>query len=95
MYLRHLQLGDFRNWERVDLALRPGPTVFVGRNGEGKTNLVEAVGYLATMGSHRVSGDAPLVRHGAAQAVVRAALRNQFGGHAVHAVQTQEAEHPA
>ena len=53
----------------------PGPTVFVGRNGEGKTNLVEAVGYLATMGSHRVSSDAPLVRHGDAQAVVRAALR--------------------
>ena len=49
--------------------------MFVGRNGEGKTNLVEAVGYLATMSSHRVSSDAPLVRHGAAQAVVRAALR--------------------
>ena len=77
MYLRHLQLGSFRNWDRVDLALRPGPTVFVGRNGEGKTNLVEAVGYLATMGSHRVSADAPLVRHGAAQAIVRAALRRE------------------
>jgi DNA replication and repair protein RecF len=75
VYLRHLQVGDFRSWERVDLALGPGPTVFVGRNGEGKTNLVEAVGYLATMSSHRVSGDAPLVRHGAGQAVVRAALR--------------------
>ncbi|MGR6966698.1 DNA replication/repair protein RecF [Geodermatophilus sp. URMC 61] len=77
MYLRHLQLGSFRNWDRVDLALRPGPTVLVGRNGEGKTNLVEAVGYLATMGSHRVSGDAPLVRQGASQAVVRAALRRE------------------
>ena len=75
MYVRHLQLGSFRSWERVDLALGPGPTVFVGRNGEGKTNLVEAVGYLATMSSHRVSSDAPLVRHGDAQAVVRAALR--------------------
>ena len=75
MYLRHLQVGSFRNWERLDLALRPGPTVLVGRNGEGKTNLVEAVGYLATMSSHRVSTDAPLVRHGDAQAVVRAALR--------------------
>jgi DNA replication and repair protein RecF len=75
MYVRHLQVGSFRNWERVDLALGPGPTVFVGRNGEGKTNLVEAVGYLATMSSHRVSSDAPLVRHGDAQAVVRAALR--------------------
>jgi DNA replication and repair protein RecF len=77
VYLRHLQLASFRNWDRVDLALRPGPTVFVGRNGEGKTNLVEAVGYLATMSSHRVSGDAPLVRQGASQAVVRAALRRE------------------
>ena len=75
MYVRHLQLGSFRSWERVDFALGPGPTVFVGRNGEGKTNIVEAVGYLATMSSHRVSSDAPLVRHGDTQAVVRAALR--------------------
>ena len=77
MYVRHLPLGSFRSWERMDLALGPGPTVLVGRNGEGKTNLVEAVGYLATMGSHRVSGDAPLVRQGASQAVVRAALRRE------------------
>jgi DNA replication and repair protein RecF len=75
VYLRHLQLGSFRNWDRVDLALGPGPVVLVGRNGEGKTNVVEAVGYLATLGSHRVSSDAPLVRTGADQAVVRAALR--------------------
>jgi DNA replication and repair protein RecF len=77
VYLRHLQLGSFRNWDRVDLALGPGPVVLVGRNGEGKTNLVEAVGYLATLGSHRVSTDAPLVRTGAEQAVVRAALRRE------------------
>src|SRR3954467_11304066 len=75
MYVRHLQVGSFRSWERVDLALGPGPTVFVGRNGEGKTNLVEAVGYLATLSSHRVATDTPLVRQGDAQAVVRAALR--------------------
>ncbi|MCZ2822984.1 MULTISPECIES: DNA replication/repair protein RecF [unclassified Modestobacter] len=75
MYLRHLQVGHFRSWESADLALTPGPTVLVGRNGQGKTNLVEAVGYLATLGSHRVSSDAPLVQHGATQAVVRAALR--------------------
>src|ERR671920_63366 len=77
MYLRHLQLGSFRIWERVDLALGPGPVVLVGRNGEGKTNLVEAVGYLATLSSHRVSSDAPLVRTGAEQAVIRAALRRE------------------
>jgi len=74
VYVRHLQLGSFRSWERVDVALGPGPTVFVGRNGEGKTNLVEAVGYLATLGSHRVAGDAPLVRRGAERAVARATV---------------------
>lgn len=46
----------------------------MGRNGQGKTNLVEAVGYLATLGSHRVSSDAPLVRAGAEQAIVRGAV---------------------
>jgi DNA replication and repair protein RecF len=75
VYVRHLQVGQFRSWETADLALTPGPTVLVGRNGQGKTNLLEAVGYLATLSSHRVSTDGPLVRHGAAQAVVRAALR--------------------
>jgi len=60
VYLRHLPLVGFRSWEKVDLALRPGPTVVVGRNGEGKTNLVEAVGYLATLASHRVATDAPI-----------------------------------
>ncbi|MQA33437.1 DNA replication/repair protein RecF [Modestobacter roseus] len=77
MYVRHLQVAQFRSWEAADLPLTPGPTVLVGRNGQGKTNLVEAVGYLATLGSHRVSADAPLVRHGAEQAIVRAALRRQ------------------
>ena len=51
---------------------RPGVTSFVGPNGQGKTNLVEALGYLATLDSHRVSTDAPLVRFGAERAVVRA-----------------------
>lgn len=72
MHLRHLRLHDFRNWGAAELALEPGPVVFVGPNGQGKTNLVEAVGYLATLGSHRVATDAPLVRHGADRAVVRA-----------------------
>jgi DNA replication and repair protein RecF len=74
VYVRHLSLVDFRSWERVELPLGPGSTVLVGRNGSGKTNLVEAVGFLATLGSHRVSGDAPLIRRGCAQAVVRAAV---------------------
>ena len=72
MHLRHLVLHDFRSWAAADLAFEPGPVVFVGPNGQGKTNLVEAVGYLATLGSHRVATDAPLVRQGAEQAVIRA-----------------------
>ena len=72
MHLRQLVLHDFRSWASADLAMQPGPVVFVGPNGQGKTNLVEAVGYLATLGSHRVATDAPLVRQGAGQAVIRA-----------------------
>ncbi|MGQ0575952.1 MAG: DNA replication/repair protein RecF [Pseudonocardia sp.] len=74
MHLRRLAVADFRSWESADLALQPGVTVLVGPNGVGKTNLVEAAGYVATLGSHRVATDAPLIRHGAAQAVVRAVV---------------------
>ncbi|QFU85242.1 DNA replication/repair protein RecF [Amycolatopsis sp. YIM 10] len=76
MYLRHLQVTDFRSWEHADLPLEPGPTVLVGQNGRGKTNLIEAIGYAATLGSHRVATDAPLVRHGQERALVRVAVVN-------------------
>ncbi len=71
MYVDHLQLADFRSYEAVDVALGPGVTTFVGANGQGKTNLVEAVEYVSTLGSHRVSADQPLVRAGAERAIVR------------------------
>ncbi|OLT11952.1 DNA replication/repair protein RecF [Pseudonocardia sp. CNS-139] len=71
MHLRRLAVSDFRSWESAELELEPGVTVLVGPNGVGKTNLVEAAGYLATLGSHRVATDAPLVRRGAERAVVR------------------------
>ncbi|MEW1958938.1 DNA replication/repair protein RecF [Kineococcus sp. NPDC059986] len=74
MHVAHLSLVDYRSYESLELDLRPGTTTFVGLNGQGKTNLVEAIGYVATLGSHRVSGDAPLVRQGAPRAVVRAEL---------------------
>ncbi|MDL5154846.1 DNA replication/repair protein RecF [Actinomycetospora termitidis] len=76
MYVRELSVTDFRSWAQADLSFAPGVSVLVGANGQGKTNLVEAVGYLATLGSHRVSSDAPLVRRGAAAAHVRATVVN-------------------
>lgn len=74
MYLRHLSLGDFRSYRTAEVALSPGVSTLVGLNGVGKTNLVEAVGYLASLGSHRVAQDAPLVRFGAERAIVRGAV---------------------
>jgi len=70
MYVAHLHLTDFRSYPHVELALAPGITAFVGPNGQGKTNLVEAVGYVATLSSHRVPTDAAMVRAGTARAVV-------------------------
>ncbi|MBB3157556.1 DNA replication and repair protein RecF [Microbacterium proteolyticum] len=74
MIVEQLGLKDFRNYAEADVSLSPGANVFIGRNGQGKTNLVEAVAYLATLGSHRVSNDAPLVRDGTDAAIVRARL---------------------
>lgn len=74
MRLRHLSLVDFRSYESAEVDLKPGVTTFVGLNGQGKTNLVEAVGYLASLGSHRVANDGPLVRFGAERAYIRAAV---------------------
>jgi DNA replication and repair protein RecF len=71
MYVRRVELTDFRSYERVAVDLDPGVAVLVGQNGVGKTNLVEALGYVATLDSHRVATDAPLVRAGAASAVIR------------------------
>ncbi|CAD5137453.1 DNA replication and repair protein RecF [Microbacterium sp. Nx66] len=74
MIVEHLSLVDFRNYATAELALHRGPNVLVGRNGQGKTNLAEAVVFLATLGSHRVSSDAPMVRDGQEFAVIRARL---------------------
>ena len=74
MYVRRLDLVDFRSYERVGVDLEPGPNVLIGPNGVGKTNLVEALGYVATLDSHRVATDAPLVRMGASSAVIRCAV---------------------
>ena len=75
MYVEHLSLSDFRCYSSAEVPLSDGVNVFVGQNGQGKTNLVEAVEYLSTLSSHRVSNDAPLVRAGATQAIARARVR--------------------
>lgn len=75
MYVTHLHLVDYRSYAEIEVPLQPGVCVFVGANGQGKTNLVEAVEYLATLTSHRVAADAPLVRAGAERATVRARVQ--------------------
>jgi len=74
LHVAHLSLHDFRSYADLEVALEPGVTAFLGRNGQGKTNVVEAIDYIARLSSHRGASDAPLVRHGAEQAVVRAAV---------------------
>ena len=75
MRLERLEVVDFRNHDRVAVDLPAGVSVLVGPNGVGKTNLLEAIGYLATLGSHRVGQDAALIRAGSSSAVIRAAVQ--------------------
>ncbi|CAN5171338.1 DNA replication/repair protein RecF [soil metagenome] len=77
MFVRRLALRDFRSWESVDLELEPGRTVFLGPNGHGKTNLIEALWYSSTLSSHRVAADAPLIRVGAGKSVVSTIVVNE------------------
>ena len=74
MHLSRLALTDFRSYAAADVELAPGVSTFTGANGQGKTNLVEAAAYVATFSSHRVATDAPLIRHGAQRAILRAAV---------------------
>ena len=76
MIVSHLSLTDFRNYESAEVELRAGPNLFVGSNGQGKTNLVESIGYLSTLASHRVSTDQALIRQGTDLAIVRARLEH-------------------
>ncbi|OKX86627.1 DNA replication/repair protein RecF [Corynebacterium glutamicum] len=84
MHIRSLELRDYRSWPELKVDLEPGITVFIGRNGFGKTNIVEAIGYLAHLSSHRVSSDAPLVRAHAENARVSAVAVNQGRELAAH-----------
>ncbi|MEJ6488656.1 DNA replication/repair protein RecF [Leucobacter sp. USCH14] len=76
MRVSHLSLGDFRNYHSAELPLSPGPNLLIGQNGQGKTNLVEAIAYFATLRSHRVTGDSALIRAGRESAVARMQVRS-------------------
>ena len=78
MRVAHLSLGDFRNYRTAELSLAVGPNLLIGSNGQGKTNLVEAIGYFSGLRSHRVSSDGPLIRAGADSAIAR--MRLEAGG---------------
>lgn len=69
-------MHDFRSWDKVSIELEPGRTVFLGSNGNGKTNLLEALGYLSTLSSHRVASEAPLVRTGMSKSLIGATVVN-------------------
>jgi DNA replication and repair protein RecF len=75
MHVKHLTLSNFRNYESVELPLTTGVNLLVGKNGQGKTNLAEAIFYAATLSSHRVSGYLPLIRQGENKAIVRVLAR--------------------
>lgn len=75
MHVSHLTLVDFRSYAAVDVDIPAGVSTFIGPNGQGKTNLVEAIDYVATHSSHRVASDEPLVRSGADQAIVRTTVQ--------------------
>jgi DNA replication and repair protein RecF len=81
VHLRRLQLTDVRSYARADVRFDDGVTVLIGPNGQGKTNLLEAVQRAATGGSHRVASDGPLVRAGAELGVIRAELETDEGRH--------------
>jgi len=81
VHVTHLSLTDFRNYAQAEVALQPGAVLFVGRNGQGKTNLVEAIAYAGSAASHRVSSDHALIRSGAQSGIVR--LRVQHDERAV------------
>lgn len=72
MFIKHLSLAHFRNFENAEVELQKGVNLFVGPNGQGKTNLAEAIRYLTTLSSHRVAGYIPMIKQGSGQAVIRA-----------------------
>ncbi len=76
MFVSHLSLKDFRSYENLELSLKAGQNIFIGENGEGKTNIIEALMYLALLSSHRISNDQPLIKLGSERAYIRAKIES-------------------
>ena len=79
MQISHLSLTNFRSYSSLEIELNKGNSIFVGDNGEGKTNIIESVIYLSLLESHRVSSDQPLVRLGEDRAYIRAKTESDDG----------------
>ncbi len=75
MLITNLNLTNYRSYSTLDLTLNPGVSIFVGKNGEGKTNIAEAVLYLTFLSSHRATGNTPLIKLGNQSAYVRAKVK--------------------
>jgi len=73
--ITNLNLTNYRSYTSLDLTLDPGVSIFVGKNGEGKTNIAEAVLYLTFLSSHRASGNTPLIKLGNQSAYIRAKVK--------------------
>ena len=75
MLITNLNLNNYRSYTTLDLSLDHGVSIFVGKNGEGKTNIAEAVLYLTFLSSHRASGNTPLIKLGNQSAYIRAKVK--------------------
>ena len=70
MYVKRVRLTNFRNYKTADLGLYPGVNLLHGSNGQGKTNLVEAINFFGSLSSHRVAGLTPLIKQGEETAII-------------------------
>ena len=77
MLVKHLTLASFRNYGTLEVAFEPGINLIIGPNGQGKTNMVEAVRYMSVLSSHRVAGYQPLINSKANSAIVRAMVSSE------------------
>ena len=75
MLITNLNLTNYRSYSTLDLELTGGVSVFIGKNGEGKTNIAESILYLTFLNSYRASGNTPLIKLGNQAAYIRAKIK--------------------